>query len=99
MGEPIEWGGRRAWFDERADLAGRLEEHERCGIEQGGDNPSDSYWDWDFERWPHCQGELSQSVATGVDDDDELVRLPALPVIVDVEASDSVLDQATYSFL
>jgi hypothetical protein len=51
-GEPIEWGGQRAWFDERAALARRHGEHERGGIEQNASRdraPSDSYFEWDFE--------------------------------------------------
>ncbi|KIM84488.1 hypothetical protein PILCRDRAFT_384823 [Piloderma croceum F 1598] len=95
-GEPIEWGGRRAWFDERAALARRHREHERGGIELNAiDDPLDSYWEWDFERWENCQGELSSSVTAGVDDRAELTRLPPLPMIVDVEASNDVLFQAS----
>src|ERR1700737_1483623 len=64
-GKPIEWGGRRAWFDEQIDLIRRRLEHEQgaVGLGTSGDGaPSDSYWEWDFERWGHCQGELSSSV-------------------------------------
>jgi len=52
----------------------------------------DSYWEWDFELWGNCQRELSSSVTAGVDDG---VVLPALPAIVDVEASDDVLSEAS----
>jgi hypothetical protein len=94
--EPIEWGGQRAWFDERAALARRRGEHDRCGMDANGNRaPSDSYEEWDFERWGHCQGELSSLVTAGVDCEAGLAGLPPLPVIVDVEASDDVLYQAS----
>jgi len=94
--EPIEWGGQRAWFDECAALARRRREHERCGMDTNDDRaPMDSYEGWDFERWGDCQGELSSSVTAGVDCEAGLVGLPPLPVIVDVEASDDVLYQAS----
>jgi hypothetical protein len=56
---------------------------------------SDSYWDWDFERWGHCQGELDSSVAVGVNDSAAFAGLPSLPVIVDVEVSDDGRYQAS----
>jgi hypothetical protein len=91
-------GGRRAWFDERAALARRRGEHEQGGIEQNASSdraPSDSYFEWGFERWGDCQGELSSSVTAGVDDRAGLTGLPPLPMIIDVEASDDVLYQAS----
>jgi len=91
-GEPIEWGGRRAWFDERAALARRYDEYERGGMENRNNALSDSYWEWDFVLWRNCRRELISSVTTGVDDG---VGLPALTVIVDVEASDDVLSEAS----
>jgi len=97
-GESVEWGGRRAWFDESVALARRREAHELDGVEQNVNRahaPSDSYCEWDFERWGDYQGELSSSIMAGIDDRAELPELPLLPVIVDVEASDDVLYQAS----
>jgi len=97
MGQPIEWGGCKAWFEEHADLTLRRREHERGTMEKpmNGDAPSDSYWEWDFERWGHCQGELDSSLAAGVDGATAFANLPPLPVIVDVEVSDDVRYQAS----
>jgi hypothetical protein len=93
--EPIKWGGQRAWFDECVALARRRGEHERCGVDVNGNHaPFDSYGEWDFERWGVCQGELSSSVTMDLDCEAGLTKLPPLPVIVDVEASDDVLYQA-----
>jgi len=96
-GQPIQWGGQRAWFDEQADLIRLRDVHQWGTPEQGpsgGGAPSDSYWDWDFERWGHCQGELGSSVAAGVDEAGS-PGMPPLPVIVDVEMSDDVRYQAS----
>jgi hypothetical protein len=97
-GEPIEWGGRRAWFDDYLALAQRRETHELAGVEQDASRdraPLDSYWEWDFERWENYLGELSSSITGGIDDRPGLLELPSLPVIVDVEASEDVLYQAS----
>lgn len=86
-GEPIEWGGQRAWFDEHMTLLGRRRQHERGDVGQGagGGDPPDSYMEWDFEYWEFCQGELSLSVAAGVHDRVELPELLPLPVIISVK--------------
>ena len=97
-GEPIEWGGRRAWFDDYLTLAQRREAHEMVGVEQDASRDRtalDSYFEWDFERWQNNPGELSSSIMEGIDDRAELLELPSLPVIVEVEASNDVLYQAS----
>jgi hypothetical protein len=97
-GEPIEWGGRRAWLDDYLALAQRREAHELAGVEQDASRdrtPLDSYWEWDFECWENYLGELSSSITEGIDDRAGLLELPSLPVIVDVEASKDVLYQAS----
>jgi len=91
-GKPIEWGGRRAWYDEHAALIRRHQEHDRASSVGA---LSDSWLSWDFERWEPCQGELSSSVTVDVDGA-ELPGLPLLPVIVDVEISDDVRDKASF---
>jgi len=94
-GEPIQWEGQRAWFDDYLALAQRREAHELAGVEQDDRAPLDSYWEWDFELWENNPGELSSSIVGGIDDTAGLLRLPSLPVIVDVEASKDVICQAS----
>ena len=96
--EPIKWRGRRAWFDDYLTLAQRREAHEMVGVEQDASRDRtalDSYFEWDFEHWQNNPGELSSSITEGIDDRAELLELPSLPVIVEVEASDDVLYQAS----
>ncbi|KAG2072062.1 hypothetical protein BDR04DRAFT_1097343 [Suillus decipiens] len=84
-GKPIEWGGRRAWFDEQKSVEQLREKLDQCSSESC---QSDSYMHSDFEQWGEldCQKELSSSMTVGVDD----TGLPPLPLIVDVEMSDEL---------
>ncbi|KAG2345119.1 kinase-like protein [Suillus weaverae] len=84
-GKPIEWGGRRAWFDEWQTVKKRHEALDQCSSSYRNALPH-SYFDSDFERWGDFQMELSSSLTAGVDD----TGLPLLPLIVDVEMSRDV---------
>lgn len=67
-GKPIEWGGRRAWFDEWKTVKKRREELDQDSTESY--NQPDSFLDSEFEQWGElaCQTELSSSMTAGVDD-------------------------------
>lgn len=86
-GMPIEWGGRRAWYDEWQTVKKRREE-----LDQGSSDYKcalpESYFASDLSQWGGLQMELSSSVTAGVDDSD--AGLPLLPLIVDVEMSRDV---------
>ncbi|KAG2119118.1 kinase-like domain-containing protein, partial [Suillus discolor] len=83
-GMPIEWGGRRAWYDEWQTVKKRREE---LDLDQGSSDYKralpESYFASDLSQWGGLQMELSSSVTAGVDDSD--AGLPLLPLIVDVE--------------
>ncbi|KAG1857268.1 kinase-like domain-containing protein [Suillus tomentosus] len=88
-GMPIEWGGRRAWYDEWQTVKKRREE---LDLDQGSSDYKralpESYFASDLSQWGGLQMELSSSVTAGVDDSD--AGLPLLPLIVDVEMSRDV---------
>jgi len=87
-GMPIEWGGRRAWYDEWQTVKERREKLDQCSSDYKRALP-DSYFAPDFEQWGGYQMELSSFMTAGLDDNND-TGLPLLPLIVDVEMSRDV---------